>query len=232
MSERTIYIFSDGELKRKDNTIYLETLDGKRRFVPVETTREINVFGEVTLNKRALEYFSQQEILVHFFNHYGYYVGSFYPREHYNSGEVTLQQCACYLDPQRRLDLARRLVSGSLVNILKVLAYYRNKGVAVQDQEAAIQSYLEAVPAVRTIDELLAMEGNGRQTYYQAFDAIISSEDFGFDNRTRRPPQNRLNALISLAIPVCTPLFSAKPTRRTWIHVSATCTRPMNAVLP
>ena len=92
MSERTIYIFSDGELKRKDNTIYLETLDGKRRFVPVETTREIDVFGEVTLNKRALEYFSQQEILVHFFNHYGYYVGSFYPREHYNSGEVTLQR--------------------------------------------------------------------------------------------------------------------------------------------
>ncbi|HOV51056.1 MAG TPA: CRISPR-associated endonuclease Cas1, partial [Candidatus Cryosericum sp.] len=119
MSERTIYIFSDGELRRKDNTIYLETLDGKRRFVPVETTREIDVFGEVTLNKRALEYFSQQEILVHFFNHYGYYVGSFYPREHYNSGEVILQQSACYLDPDRRLDLARRLVSGSLLNILK-----------------------------------------------------------------------------------------------------------------
>jgi CRISPR-associated protein Cas1 len=197
MSERTIYIFSDGELKRKDNTIFLETIDGTKRYVPIETTREIDIFGEVTLNKRALEYLSKQEILVHFFNHYEYYIGSFYPREHYNSGEVILQQCACYLDPRKRLDLAKRLVSGSLLNILKVLAYYRNKNIPVQDQEAAIQIYLDAIPGVQTIDELLAMEGNGRQTYYQSFDAIISSDEFGFDSRTRRPPQNRLNALIS-----------------------------------
>lgn len=197
MSERTIYIFSDGELKRKDNTIFLETSDGTKRYVPIETTREIDIFGEVTLNKRALEYLAKQEILVHFFNHYEYYVGSFYPREHYNSGEVVLQQCACYLDANRRLDLAKRLVSGSLLNVLKVLAYYRNKNVPVQDQEAAIQTYLDAIPAVRTIDELLAMEGNGRQTYYQSFDAIVASDEFGFDGRSRRPPQNRLNALIS-----------------------------------
>lgn len=197
MSERTIYIFSDGELKRKDNTIFLETADGKKRYVPIETTREIDIFGEITVNKRALEYLAKQEILVHFFNHYDYYVGSFYPREHYNSGEVILQQCACYLDGRRRLDLARRLVVGSLQNVLKVLAYYRNKGVSVQVQEKGIQTFLDTIPSVGTIDELLAMEGNGRQIYYQSFDAIISSEEFGFDSRTRRPPQNRLNALIS-----------------------------------
>jgi len=157
---------------------------GRKRFVPVETTREIDIFGEVTLNKRALEYLSQQEILVHFFNHYEYYVGSFYPREHYNSGEVILQQSACYLDTKQRLDLAKHLVRAVCSIFSKSSRTIRNKNVLVQDQEAAIQTYLDAIPAVRTIDELLAMEGNGRQTYYQSFDAIISSEEFGFDNRT------------------------------------------------
>jgi CRISPR-associated protein Cas1 len=46
--------------------------------VPVENTGEILIFGEVTLNKRILEFFTQQEIILHFFNRYGYYVGSFY----------------------------------------------------------------------------------------------------------------------------------------------------------
>ncbi len=77
--KRSIYIFSDGELKRKENTLYFETSEGKK-YIPVENTSEILVFGEVTINKRLLEFLTDSEIILHFFNHYGYYIGSFYPR--------------------------------------------------------------------------------------------------------------------------------------------------------
>jgi len=43
----------------------------------------------------------------------------------------------------------------------------------------------------------MAIEGNAREQYYAAFDSILENEDFLFERRSRRPPENRLNALIS-----------------------------------
>ena len=51
---KTLYVLSSGELKRKENTIIIEGLEG-RKFIPVETTDEMLIFGEVDLNKRFLE---------------------------------------------------------------------------------------------------------------------------------------------------------------------------------
>ncbi|NOX36853.1 MAG: hypothetical protein GXO78_04875 [Calditrichaeota bacterium] len=65
--EKSIYIFSDGELRRKGNTLYFEGPAG-RKYVPVENVRELLIFGEVTINKKLLDFCSQQEILLHFFN--------------------------------------------------------------------------------------------------------------------------------------------------------------------
>lgn len=99
--KKSIYIFSDGEIKRKDNTLYFETEDG-RKYIPVENTQEILIFGEVTINKRLLEFLTESEIIMHFFNYYGYYVGSFYPREHLNSGYMILKQAEHYLDHKKK----------------------------------------------------------------------------------------------------------------------------------
>jgi CRISPR-associated protein Cas1 len=43
----------------------------------------------------------------------------------------------------------------------------------------------------------MAIEGNVREYYYNCFDKITENEDFSFKKRTKQPPQNRLNALIS-----------------------------------
>ena len=58
--KKTIYIFSSGELHRKQNTLYFESEKGKRKYVPVENTKEMMIFGEVSLNKKLLEFVSQQ----------------------------------------------------------------------------------------------------------------------------------------------------------------------------
>lgn len=60
--KKTIYIFSSGQLHRKQNTLYFESEEGKRKYVPVENTKEIMIFGEVSLNKKLSEFLSQQEI--------------------------------------------------------------------------------------------------------------------------------------------------------------------------
>lgn len=114
MSE-SIYIFTSGELKRKHNTIYFETSDGQKKYLPIENVRDLHILGEVTLNKEILEYLSQKEIILHFYNYYEYYVGSFYPREHYNSGYMILKQAEYYLDQEKRLELAKSFVKELLI---------------------------------------------------------------------------------------------------------------------
>ena len=115
--KKTLYIFSNGQLHRKDNTIFFESEEGDRKFIPVEDTSELMVFGEVDLNKRFLEFCTQKEIMIHYFNHYGYYTGTFYPREHYNSGYMILRQAEHYLKPEARLHIARQFVTGAERNI-------------------------------------------------------------------------------------------------------------------
>lgn len=194
--KKTLYIFNDGEIKRKDNTIYFET-DKNKRYIPIEDISDIFVFGELTLNKSFLTYISQKEILMHFFNYYGYYSGTYYPREHLNSGYMILMQAEHYLDENKRLIIASKFVDGSSQNMLNVIRYYKNRGKDLEDIENAIVSLQEKIPDCEDTNHLMAIEGNMRDMYYKAFDEIIDDEDFTFEKRTRRPPKNELNALIS-----------------------------------
>lgn len=196
MSE-SIYIFSNGEIKRKQNTIYFENDKGDYRYIPVENTRELYLFGEVTLNKEALEFFSQNEIILHFYNYYGYYVGSYYPREHYNSGYMILKQAEHYIDEDKRYFLAYKFIEGAIGNIKRVLNYYLNRGVDLRLYMEKIEELASLLEEQEDIESLMAIEGNIRDIYYSSFDLIIDSEEFEMGKRTRRPPTNRLNALIS-----------------------------------
>ncbi|MDH4129478.1 MAG: type I-B CRISPR-associated endonuclease Cas1b [Spirochaetota bacterium] len=194
--KKTIYLFSNGEIHRKDNTVYFLNESNEKKYIPVEQINEILIFGEVTLNKKLLEFMTQKEIIIHYFSYYGYYMGSFYPREHYNSGYMILNQCKHYMDQAKRLDLANTFVRGSYQNILKVINYYKNKSNILPDTKE-IESFESNINKVKSIENLMAFEGQIRETYYQFFDYIINNKDFAFETRTRRPPKNYLNALIS-----------------------------------
>jgi CRISPR-associated protein Cas1 len=194
--KKTLYIFSGGELKRKDNTLYFENESG-RRFIPVEDTGEIMVFGEVDVNKKFLEFLSQKEIILHYFSHHGYYMGSFYPREHLNSGYMILRQAEYYLDEEKRMAIARSFVTGAARNIRQVLKYYSNRDKEVTEPLASIEKLMNGINDCGEIAALMAIEGNMRDYYYKSFDKIIGDPNFAFRERTRRPPKNYLNTLIS-----------------------------------
>ncbi|HHU63692.1 MAG TPA: type I-B CRISPR-associated endonuclease Cas1 [Clostridiales bacterium] len=195
--KKTIYIFSEGELKRKDNTLFFETNEGKR-YLPIEDINEIMIFGEVTFNKKLLELMSQKEVLIHYFNYYGYYMGTFYPREHLNAGYMILKQAEHYQDADKRLTLAKSFSMGAYRNIRQVLKYYNNRGKDLENFIDTIERLALDVPDCKSVNSLMAVEGHIRETYYKSFDEIIQNKDFKFKERTRRPPKNELNVLISL----------------------------------
>jgi len=194
--KKSIYVFSKGSLKRKDNTICFES-SSDRKYIPVEDVNEIFVFGEVDINKKLLEFLSQKEILLHYFNYHDYYMGTFYPREHLNSGHVILQQARHYLDHDKRMLIASKIVDGAFKNIIQVINYCHNRGKNVIDEKNSIIELHKKVNNCSDNSQLMGIEGNTREYYYRAFDKIIDNPNLKFEKRTKRPPRNALNSLIS-----------------------------------
>ncbi|WP_028949867.1 type I-B CRISPR-associated endonuclease Cas1b [Sulfurihydrogenibium subterraneum] len=194
--KKAVYLFNNGVLRRKDNTIYFER-ENDKRIIPVNTISEIHIFGEVDLNKRVLEFFTKNSIPLFFYNYHGYYVGAYYPREYLNSGLLTLKQAEFYLKIKERLFLAKSFVKGAVENILKNLKYYQKSKDDIKDYVKFIEEKKNEIDLKQDIPSLMALEGEIRKSYYESFNIILNSESFYFDKRTKRPPNNPLNALIS-----------------------------------
>jgi len=197
---QTYYIFRNGRLRRRHNTIYLEHEDDNgqihRQPIPVENVRDLYLFGEIDLNTKLLSFLAQHEIVVHCFNYYGFYVGSFYPRENNVSGHLLVKQVEHYLDPQKRLAIAKEFVSGALFHIRRNLNYYRNRGKQVDEVLDIVEACMKRIDSCRSIAELMSEEGRAREAYYSAFNEILDLDE-PFEKRVRRPPDNMINALLS-----------------------------------
>src|SRR5579884_3713729 len=83
---RDYYVTKAGRLRRSENTVDVELADGSKRTIPINDIRSIHLFSEIDLNTRILIFLNQHGIPVHVYNYYGYYSGSFYPREKVVSG--------------------------------------------------------------------------------------------------------------------------------------------------
>jgi len=184
---KNYYIVSDGKLVRDENTIYFENQDGKKP-IPINTIYAIYALGSLTITSKAISYLAKEGICIHFFNRYGFYEGSFYPRESLVSGEVVLRQAEHHLDKEKRLHLAKSFVEGAILNMAKVLRKYG-------EDDGEVISALQSLDKVKSIPELMGIEANAKNAYYSKFDSIL--KDMKFERRSRQPPENEVNAMIS-----------------------------------
>lgn len=194
--KRNYYITKNGRLKRQDNTLYLEFESGEKKTIPIEDVEGLYLMGETDLNTKLLNFLAQQKIPVHVFNYYGYYSGSYYPREHLNSGFLIVKQVECYKNKERRLNIARELIQSASHNILCNLKYYRNRKSGLEGYISDIEARLPEIEKASDILALMAWEGHIRERYYDSFNVILDLEE-EFTKRTKRPPDNMMNALIS-----------------------------------
>jgi len=195
-------ITSEDEIEIEDQTINEKDSDDiepkrlPRKPIPVEDIDSIYCFSELRFNTRFLNFIAQKEIILHLFNYYGYYTSSFYPREPYISGKLLIEQVKHHLDEEKRINLARRFVHGAAENIKKNLQYYNNRD---KDLSYFIKKTEELIAQIQECDdvqELMGIEGNIRSNYYTAWNLIINNE-IDFEKRTKHPPSNPINALIS-----------------------------------
>lgn len=208
--KKTYYLFNPGTLQRKDNTLKFTPIEedgdgnernGQPRYLPVEDIAEFYAFGSLTANSALYNFLGQNGISVHFFDYYENYTGSFMPRDGLLSGRMLLAQTAFHQDKKKRVIIAKKFIEGAAYNMIKNLRYYDKRGKELAEIIAQIESYASNIENTGQVDELMGIEGNIRQRYYEGFDLIIN--DFEMGNRTKQPPQNEVNALISFGNMMC-----------------------------
>lgn len=174
-----------------------------RKPIPVEDIEAFYCFGELDFNTRFFNFLAQHKIPLHLFNYYGHYAGSFIPREHLPSGFTIIEQVRSYLDPQRRLAIARELIDATSYNIVKNLQYFANPSRGERQIDfsvaiKAIETLRASISGTQSTSELMGIEGNIRDHYYACWGQIVGQE-FSLEQRVKHPPDNAINALISFA---------------------------------
>lgn len=193
MMMRDHYVFSNGRLKRKDNTIYFENEEGQKKPLPIEKIQTLHLFGEIDVNTKLLTYLSQYGITLQFYNYYGFFTGAFNPRDAKESGHVIVKQSEHYSDRYKRLYIAYQFLNGAVHHMLRNLRNYK-EGTA--EYIEGIQLLFSQLHTSTTIPELMGREGQIRHLYYQSFNHIFK-QDFVFEKREKQPPRDPINALIS-----------------------------------
>ncbi|AKA67875.1 type I-B CRISPR-associated endonuclease Cas1b [Clostridium scatologenes] len=195
MGSGTRFIMSQGDITRKDNSICFRK-GNKNTYMPVEATKELYLLNEVSLNTKFLDFAAKAGIVIHFFNYYGYYSGTFYPKEYLISGNLTIKQSEAFI--KNRIHIAKAFVKGIGINIYEVVYHYykHDKKETKEFLDWIKKDFMDILDKTNDIKQVLFIEGQVWMKFYDNFKYFLP-EDFLMNKRVKRPPDNPMNAMIS-----------------------------------
>jgi CRISP-associated protein Cas1 len=204
--KKSYYLFNPGRISRKDNTLQFtqineEGFEGAVKYIPVETVDNLYAFGSLDANSTLYNFLGKENISVHFFDYYEHYTGSFMPKDYLLAGKMIIAQAEAHQNTSKRIVIARKIIEGAVTNMLKNLKYYNNREKDTSMQIAAIDALQLSVAKAPDVESLMGIEGNIRIHYYAAFSKIINDYEMG--SRTRQPPTNEINTMISFVNSLC-----------------------------
>jgi CRISP-associated protein Cas1 len=204
--KKSYYLFNPGRLSRKDNTLKFTPVDedgneGPAKYIPVETVDNLFAFGSLDANSAMYNFLGKEHISVHFFDYYEHYTGSFMPKDYLLAGKMVIAQAGAYGSLKKRIVIASKLIEAAAFNMVKNLRYYNNREKDTSGPIARIETLALQLPSANDIPALMGLEGNIRMSYYEAFDVIIN--DFSMGNRSKQPPGNEVNAMVSFVNSMC-----------------------------
>lgn len=194
--KKIFYLYKSGTLHRRDSSLVLVEKNGNVIYLPVEQVDMIICFNEISLNKRMLALLNREDVCILFYNYYGEMIGRFSPRYH-NDGRLILKQVETYQNPVRRLFIAKCIQKHALKNMISLLKYYMKKGVDLSESIIKMEKTLHDLEVTTDIEKVLILEAKAHQIYFSCFDKIIRNPDFMFIRRSKNPPENPLNAMLS-----------------------------------
>jgi CRISPR-associated protein Cas1 len=194
--DRNYHIFSDGTLERHNDTVRLITADDDKKFLPIEQAESVYLHGQIDYNTRLMSFLNDHGVAIHVFGWNDYYAGSIMPERGQTSGQTVVEQVRAYDDPDRRFNIAQRIVAGSIHNMRANVSYYNSRDYQLEDVLDTLSETADRLQSVDDVDEAMGVEATARRAYYQLFDAVLP-DSFVFGGREYNPPRNEANSLIS-----------------------------------
>ena len=197
-TDRTHFLVNRGRLRRQDNNLYFDTYDEDDNIIqskplPIKGIDEIYLLGKIDLDSYSMAFISNNNILLHFFSPYQAFRGNFFPSTSNSvnkSGFVLLQQLRAFDDEVHRLYIAKQITKGHFINGANNCKKYR--------VDFSLATHIESLDKSQSIAEVMASEGSFQKNYYQAWNKIIKNQrSFKFVKRSKRPPTDKLNSMIS-----------------------------------
>jgi len=200
----TLFVQAQGAYLRADHETFVVEVDGKKVLqVPGHHLGCIVVFGNVLVSPGVIERCANEGRALVFFDHHGKFRARL---EGPCSGNVLLRvaQHRALQDPEKTLMLARNIVAGKVQNARQVLMrgarqYGGEEAQALRESAEVHASVLRRLERARSLDEVRGLEGEAGEAYFRAFGRLVREdpEFFRFSGRSRRPPRDPLNALLS-----------------------------------
>jgi len=201
----TLYVTTQGAyLARDGETIIVRVKQETALRIPVHTLGGIVCFGRVSCSPPLMRLCGERGVAISHLSE----SGRFYARiEGPASGNVLLrrEQYRRADQPFASAEIARPIVAAKIANCRSVLlraARDHAGSVDTPSLDAAadeLGALMKELAAPVPLDVVRGCEGRGARAYFGAFDQLITSqkEDFFFRDRSRRPPLDNMNALLS-----------------------------------
>ena len=202
----TLYVTTEETYLRLDNdTLRVEVERETKLRVPLHHLSAVVCFGHVGLSAPLMHRLADEGIALVLLDGRGRFKARL---EGAVSGNVLLRQAQFQrvADPAFALDMARACVAGKIKNSRQVLQ--RGAREAKAEDEAALltrraddlAASLRALPAVADLNILRGIEGEAARQYFSGLNLLVRADQrdaFQMDGRSRRPPRDRFNALLS-----------------------------------
>jgi len=201
----TLYVTTQGAyLAREGETVLVRVEKETKLHLPIHTLSGIVCFGQVSCSPFLLGLCAERGVGVSFLTEYGRFMARMQGPV---SGNVLLrrEQYRWADDEARSVDLARSVLIGKIANSRAVLRrairdHAEKPGAgALETAAGRLRFSLDQLSSSRTLDVLRGVEGESAATYFSVFDHLITSqkESFQFHERSRRPPLDKVNCLLS-----------------------------------
>ena len=192
---------------RKDGDTVVVKVGGEVKLrVPLLTLSGIVCFGNVTVSPYLAGFASERGVSISFLSQFGKFLARIQGPV---AGNVLLrrEQYRMTDDPVRTACVIRQLLAGKFINCKTVLQrVLRDHGGKVDCRALELvvkmlDKGLERIQKEKEADVLRGIEGELARAYFGVFNELITTqkEDFVFQERSRRPPLDRVNALLSFA---------------------------------
>ncbi len=192
-----LYIIRDkAKIACRENECVVEYDENERSLVPIETLEGIDIFGNAQLTTQAIHKFLLKGIPVSFYSKSGKFFGKLMSTGHINAKRQR-QQSSLGLNKEQCLKFDKKIIKAKANNQLIVLQRYsRYNDENIEEERKNIKALINRVDLCQEINELMGYEGNIAKNYFKGLGKLIDKK-FKFEKRSRRPPLDEFNSLIS-----------------------------------